>query len=119
MYRCNKKDNDSKRNKRTTIYAMHFFHVSDTHLDLYYNKTISNKNSLGKEQMCRNIQRIGGKADISRADNIALFARVGCDSSELLVQSAADEMKRINYEDSKQAEFVLLTGESFISGDTF
>ena len=97
----------NEKHKRNINHLKQFFHVSDTHLDIYYGSNISKKNYQG----CRNKFRLGDKNHTILPSNTnASFGRAGCDTSELLLKSAAAEMKRINRELVNPVEFVLITG---------
>lgn len=80
---------------------MKFLHVSDIHLDPFYNQ------SMDKDTYCHNSN--GSK---TTADYKAPYGRIGCDSPEWLWESTLQAMK------SKGADFMLLTGDSAAHGMT-
>lgn len=72
---------------------MKFLHVSDIHLDPFYNQ------SMDKDTYCHN-----SNGSETTADYKAPYGRIGCDSPEWLWESTLRAMK------SKGADFMLLTG---------
>ena len=72
---------------------MKFLHVSDIHLDPFYNQ------SMDKDTYCHN-----ANGSETTADYKAPYGRIGCDSPEWLWESTLRAMK------SKGADFMLLTG---------
>ncbi|XP_015775401.1 PREDICTED: acid sphingomyelinase-like phosphodiesterase 3a [Acropora digitifera] len=80
---------------------MKFLHVSDIHLDPFYNQ------SMDKDTYCHKSN--GSK---TTADYKAPYGRIGCDSPEWLWESTLRAMK------SKGADFMLLTGDSAAHGMT-
>ena len=71
-----------------------FIHVSDIHVDIFYNQSID------KDTRCRRTE--GYKI----ADFEAPYGRIGCDSPEWLWGNTLAAMK----EKGKDADFILLTG---------
>ena len=80
--------------KRRTAEIVKFFHVSDIHLDPFYNQSITADTS------CRKTE------GFQIADYEAPYGRVGCDSPEWLWGNALAAMK----EKGDGAKFMLLTG---------
>ena len=85
--------------------SMKFLHVSDVHLDLYYNSTTSTKS------FCRSIPNTLNITPVS-APFTAPYGRVGCDSPQALVQSSLNFMRKLLSDVDKKFDFILLTGKS-------
>lgn len=103
VLRCNKRFEGTTSHHHTNI--KYFFQISDTHLDIYYNASITNK----KHGMCRD-KPLKKENSTTHADNVATFGRVKCDSSTLLLQSLSNELQNVNKKLDRSAEFVLITG---------
>ena len=84
--------------------SMKFLHVSDVHLDLYYNSTTSTKS------FCRSMPNTLNITPVS-APFTAPYGRVGCDSPQALVQSSLNFMKKLSSNVDKKFDFILLTGK--------
>eukprot|EP00795_Rhopilema_esculentum_P004337 gene4337-20546_t len=78
-----------------------FLHVSDIHLDLQYN------NSLSKKSLCRNLVNITSET----APFQALYGRVRCDSPEILVESALGFMRNLSLTKLGKIDFFMFTGD--------
>ena len=84
-----------------------FFQISDTHLDIYYNASVTSENW----QMCRNLQRSSGQTVINFSNKTAIYGRAGCDTSRDLLLSVAQQMNDLNKELPSPAKFILLSGK--------
>ncbi|XP_057296726.1 acid sphingomyelinase-like phosphodiesterase 3b isoform X2 [Hydractinia symbiolongicarpus] len=96
-----------------------FFHISDTHLDLFYDPTIAVKNGF-----CRSISLKGGSPN-PKAESVAKYGRDKCDLPRITIEEAATRMKKVYNDMDDKAEFVLMTGDQsghdyseFITPDT-
>lgn len=85
-----------------------FFHISDTHLDLFYDPTIAVKNG-DKVGFCRSISLKGGSPN-PKAKSVAKYGRDQCDLPRITIEEAATRMKKVYNEMDDKAEFVLMTG---------
>ena len=80
-----------------------FFHISDIHLDIYYNESVA------LDSHCRSVPMKGGSV-VNFTNNTAKFGRVSCDSPLALVSSAADAIDKLNKDLPGSNKFILLTG---------
>lgn len=84
----------------------HFIQISDTHLDLYYDETVTNKNG----QQCRNRHTTSGHS-IEKLNTSGRFGRVGCDSPRRLLKSLVEHLRNLKQVKEGKIEFVVLTGD--------
>ena len=82
-----------------------FIHVSDVHLDVYYNHSTSKKSFCRSMPNTLNITPAAAPFD-------GLFGRVGCDSPHALVHSALSFMKNLS-SNTYKAKFLVLTGKPY------
>ena len=94
---------DLSTTMKKEIPTMKFLHVSDMHLDLYYNKSTSTKS------FCRSIPNTLNITP-SLAPFEGPYGRVSCDSPLDLVQSSLNYMKSLS-DDQNEIKFFILSGE--------
>ncbi len=84
--------------------GLKFFHVSDIHLDLYYNSSTDHKT------LCRSVPNTKNATPVS-AGFEAEYGRVMCDSPLKLVNSALAYMKNLTMDKLNVADFIVFTGK--------
>jgi len=82
---------------------VNFLHVSDMHLDVYYNKSTSTKS------FCRSIPNTLNVTPTA-APFEGPYGRVGCDSPSTLVKSSLDFMKSLS-RNGKNIKFFVFSGD--------
>ena len=97
---CQAYSDGVKRTART--YEIKFFHVSDIHLDLNYNQSISSAS------YCRSLIN----KTVEKAPFDAPYGRVGCDIPYALMKSSLSFMKAVSAREQGKIKFFLLTGNS-------
>ncbi|XP_065674515.1 sphingomyelinase phosphodiesterase D isoform X2 [Hydra vulgaris] len=93
------------RSKRNMADSIMFFWLSDIHLDIFYNNSISTLTS------CRSIQTKNDTIYPISSTYKALYGIPGCDTPLELLKSTANEMQKINANIKNSAEFILVTGD--------
>ena len=97
---CDEKHSSTMKKKSST---MAFLHVSDMHLDVYYNQSTS------KASFCRSVPNTLNITPVA-APFEAPYGRVYCDSPMALVQSSLNFMKSLSSK-GNHIKFFLLSGK--------
>ena len=104
---CQAYSDGVKRTARTS--EIKFFHVSDIHLDLNYNQSISSAS------YCRSLIN----KTVEKALFDAPYGRVGCDIPYALMKSSLSFMKTVSAREQGKIKFFLLTGNSSLQSASF
>eukprot|EP00794_Sanderia_malayensis_P008096 gene8096-8964_t len=98
---CPKKQASKKHSSASTL---KFFHISDVHLDLYYDSKVNGKS------FCRSMPNTLNITPVVAAFE-AQYGRVGCDSPMKLIHSTLTYMKSLTKDKKNPVDVVLLTGD--------
>ena len=98
-------DTKTHRGGSSPVAVLKFFHVSDIHLDLYYNSSTSRKSFCRSIPNTLNITPVAAPFD-------APYGRVECDSPKMLLNSALGFMKNLSSQQGNDIDFILLTGKN-------
>ena len=96
---CDGKNSSTMPKKLSTV---NFLHVSDMHLDVYYNRSTSTKSFCRSIPNTRNVTPTAAPFD-------GPYGRVGCDSPIALVKSSLDFMKILS-KNGKNIKFFVFSG---------
>ena len=107
LYGFGCQNNGTAVDKAIRLSTMKFIHVSDMHLDFFFNQSTSTAT------FCRSIPN-NLNITPTNAAFIAPYGRVGCDSPIALIQSTLESMKTLPH-DANQVKFFLLTGKACYS----
>lgn len=97
-----------------------FFHLSDTHLDMYFDPTVSNAI---EENMCRTValssQKNSSNDEPDQTESSATYGRVKCDTPVDLLDALTTDIASKNTamvkNDEVGMEFILMTGRIFLA----
>ena len=107
LLRGNVDQHQSSHKKRDIGKGMVFFQISDTHLDIYYDRNIASANY----QMCRSIKIKNHTSSLVQSAHAAKYGRLRCDTPKELLESAAQKLNDLNKQLKKPVEFIMISGK--------